>query len=290
MEHHNRNMAKLVLLTILGIFAAVWAGGFNFILGRHIAEGRCDQEIRQRVLAGGVDDAVASRALHCSRARNEWIVERYGVEMRQFPTDLVTYEKLLFKLRPDVVIETGTFAGGLTLHLASILRDVRPEARIVTIDIDSTRWDETRATLDLRNDVKQELLGRIQFIQGSSTSPEVLEQVQRQIPPGGKVLVILDSLHTKEHVLAELKLYAPLVTPGSYIIVNDTDLDGIIDQGLAHVKLPGYGTPIGVRAAVEEFLASCGEFDVDAEADRFLISCNHSGILRRVKSAVSQDQ
>lgn len=119
---------------------------------------------------------------------------------------------------------------------------------------------------------------RIGFIHGSSTNPKIVEAIREQIKDGEQVLVILDSDHNKNHVLDELHAYAPLVTPGSYLIVEDTNRHGYLLAG---------GLPAGgPMEAVEEFLLETGDFEVDrSREDKFLMTFNPSGWLRRVEDA-----
>ena len=113
---------------------------------------------------------------------------------------------------------------------------------------------------------------RVTYLTGSSTSPEILSEVKRRIGESGRVMVILDSDHKKDHVLDELRLYAPLVSKGSYLIVEDTNVNGrpvFKDFG------PGPGE------AVDEFMKGRSDFQVDASRERFFLTFNPGGYLRR---------
>jgi cephalosporin hydroxylase len=194
-----------------------------------------------------------------------------GAPAWQYPTDLVVYQEILDKTRPDLIIETGTYHGGLTVFLSSVLDQVKPEARIVTVDISATGWKQTLATLDPR--VKERLLPRIEFLEGSSTAPEILEAVKKNIKPGNKVLVILDSNHEIDHVLKELELYAPLVSRDSFLIVNDTHLEDFIGKN-------GQG---GAREALRQFmLTGAGKgFAVDRAWNKYDVTCFPDSVLKR---------
>ena len=192
-----------------------------------------------------------------------------GIPLLQYPNDMLTYQTMIWAQRPDVIIETGTFRGGLTLYLALVLQAANPKGRVITIDVDRKGWD----ALSERPDGLGGLKKRITFIHGSSTAKETLDEVERLILPSSKVLVILDSLHSKQHVLDELELYSPLVSHGSYIVVTDTHLDGThwVER------------KSGPLAAVREFVVGTDEFEVDRRVDRYFISANISGYLKRVK-------
>jgi cephalosporin hydroxylase len=195
-----------------------------------------------------------------------------GVPCWQHPTDLIVYEELLAEVRPDMVIETGTFHGGLTVYLSSVMDYLKPEAHIFTMDIHGDRWRETVQKLD--PSIKSRLLGRITFMEGSSTAPEVLAEITKQIKPASKVLVILDSNHELDHVRKELEVYAPLVTVNSYLVVNDTYLEQHLGSSA------GQG---GAAQATREFLAKNKDFEVDRSRNKFVVTCMPDGVLKRTR-------
>ena len=199
----------------------------------------------------------------------EYLQKWFGVPLLQYPNDLLTYQTMIWAQRPDVIIETGTYRGGLTLYLSMLLAAANPKGRVITIDVDRKGWDE----LSKRRDGLQWLKKRVTFIHGSSTAAETLEQVTALIPLSSRVLVLLDSLHSQKHVLDELQIYGPLVTKGSYMVVTDTHLDGTHWVS----RKPG---PL---AAVEIFIAGSDDFEIDRRVDRYFISANISGYLKRVK-------
>lgn len=255
-----RSQLSVVLLTVLVIAVVQFAGGFDSVIGWQIRGGFYDKQLQERVLP------VSQRRMEHD---NHW----FGVEVLQFPQDLVLYQEVVSQVKPDVIIETGTFYGGLTLYFASLLEFIHPSGKVVTIDYEPKYWNETLAKLDVPN--KDRLLEHIIFLQGSSTAPETLASIEKLLDPQKRVLVILDSLHTKEHVIDELKLYSPLVTVGSYLIVNDTQTDGLKTR---------FGEVCGVLAAIREWLPTTnGQFEPEEDRMRFLVSCAHNGFLKRVR-------
>lgn len=231
----------------------------------------------QLFMVGAFDYWVKERAVAYTQyetleMRNTW----FGMELLQFPNDLMTYQQILVEIKPDLVIETGTYRAGLTVYFATMLDIIHPEAKIVTVDIDMTSAKSELKKLNVP--AKQKLLDKIQFIEGSSTDPEVIAQMRAKIQPGQRVLVLLDSLHSRSHVLQELQAYSELVTPNSYIIVNDTHLYRFLPEDGATPA--NYG---GARAAVADFLASNKNFVVDTARDRYMITCSPGGFLKRVK-------
>ena len=172
----------------------------------------------------------------------------FGHAVLQLPEDLVRLQEVVYRVRPDVIIETGVFGGGSLMFHATLCQALG-KGRVIGIDkhIDASQ----------RESIQGHLLGsRISLVEGDSVSAEVVSRVGQMIRPGESVLVILDSGHTKEHVARELECYSRLVTPGSYIIATD----GIMRE-LADV--PG-GQPEWVSdnpvSAANEFAARHPEF------------------------------
>ena len=182
-----------------------------------------------------------------------------GVETQQCPLDMWVYQELLAELKPDLLIEAGTYKGGSAYYFASIF-DLLNRGRVITVDIEDVP--------DKPNH------GRITYLRGSSTSDEILDEIKRLIQPGEKVMVILDSDHHKPNVLEELRRYSPLVTSGSYIIVQDTHFNG-------HPILPKFGP--GPMEAVEEFLKTTSDFQPDRSREKFGMTFNPGGFLKRLR-------
>jgi cephalosporin hydroxylase len=186
------------------------------------------------------------------RTSTKWL----GTPLRKCPLDLWIYQELLTRVRPDVILETGTRYGGSAHYLASIC-DLLDSGRVMTVDI-STEPNRPQHP-------------RITYLEGSSTSPEILSRMTEEA--SGTIMVILDSDHSRAHVLDELAAYGPLVTPGSYLIVEDTNING-------HPANRGFGP--GPMEAVEEFLGSHPGFRVDRDCEKFFMTFNPRGYLRRV--------
>jgi cephalosporin hydroxylase len=187
-----------------------------------------------------------------------------GIQTLQNPNDIWVIQELISRLKPDFLVETGTWKGGSAALWAMIQDQVNPRGRVITIDIEDLVDDATLPPISRR---------KVDFFLGSSTAPDVVAEVARRVA-GGRVMVLLDSDHHKPHVLAELRAYAPLVSVGSYIIVQDTNVNG-------HPVLPSFGA--GPMEAVLEFLASDDRFESDRTQERLLFSMHPRGYLRRVK-------
>ena len=189
-----------------------------------------------------------------------------GVPVYKCPTDMWVYQELIHDLRPGLVVETGTFRGGSGLFIADRLEE-NGHGEVVTVDITSRP--------------EQPHHPRLTYLVGSSTSPGVLAEVRRRLPTDGSpVLVILDSDHSQSHVAEELRAYSPLVTEGSYLVVEDTNVNG-------HPVAPQHGP--GPWEAVHDFLADTDAFEVDRRAERYYLTQNPSGYLRRTSPGTPSD-
>lgn len=180
-----------------------------------------------------------------------------GVKVLKCPLDLWIYQEILFRVKPDVIVECGTASGGSAFYFAGIM-DLLGKGRIVTIDVQ----EHPRP--------KHE---RITYLLGFSTDPAIFAKVQSLIAPGETVLVVLDSDHSKANVLNELNLYGPLVSLGSYMCVEDSNQNG-------HPVSP-YSGP-GPMEAIREYLPRNRQFEADKACEKFYLSFNPSGYLRRV--------
>lgn len=182
-----------------------------------------------------------------------------GTRVAKCPLDLWLYQEILHDLRPDLIIECGTLYGGSAGYLASLC-DLLGQGRILSIDV---RPREGRPEHP-----------RIQYHEGSSTSPETVALVQSMISEGDTVLAILDSDHRMPHVLDELRTYKDIVTPGSYMIVEDTNLNG-------HPVAPEFGP--GPMEALDAFLKEEDRYEIDASKGKFYLSFNPRGYLKRMR-------
>ena len=195
-------------------------------------------------------------------ASNKWL----NVPTWQNPNDAWITQEIISEVKPDFVIETGTHRGGSALLWALVLAQVKPEGKVITVDIQ--KGIDAASQLP----VFQE---RVEFLQGSSTDPETVAQIKQRIADGTG-LVILDSNHSKDHVLNELRLYADFVSVGSYLIVQDTCING------HPIKLkPSFGP--GPMEAVETFLTEDDRFEPDRTRERLLHTMHPKGYLQRVK-------
>lgn len=186
-----------------------------------------------------------------------------GIEILKNPCDLWVITELIQSLKPRWIIETGTHVGGSATYCADMLKLFGVEGRVVTIDM-NPKWSEDPA------------LRGIVSIKGYSTDRSVVDRVASLVGEAGKgpVLVLLDSDHSKENVLSELRLYSTFVTVGSYVVVEDTLVNG-------HPSFPEHGP--GPWEAVQDFLTETDAFEVDLSCQRHLLTYCPGGWLKRVK-------
>jgi len=187
-----------------------------------------------------------------------------GVPTAQNPNDAWIHQEIIVQVKPDFIVEAGTQYGGSAALWATILQQVNPDGRVITIDIK----DQVSAAKELPI-VKD----KVEFLLGSSVDPAIVAQLTKRVK-GKKVLVILDSNHSKTHVFAEMKAYAPLVSKDSYLIVQDTNVNG-------HPVDKKFGP--GPMEAVNEFLATNDQFRPDREAERLMFTMHPKGYLKRIK-------
>jgi cephalosporin hydroxylase len=183
-----------------------------------------------------------------------------GVRILKCPLDLWIYQEILWKTRPDLVIETGTAHGGSAYYFATLF-DLLGHGHIVTIDT------EKHPNLPCHP--------RITYLNGSSTAPDIVARARAAADGLPRVMAVLDSDHGEAHVLEEMRSYGPLVSLGGYLIVEDTHI--------GHPVPPFSQT--GPMEAVAAFLRENHEFVVDHHCERLLMSFNYGGYLQRVQPA-----
>ncbi|RYD15549.1 MAG: cephalosporin hydroxylase [Lysobacteraceae bacterium] len=216
------------------------------------------------------------------RQSDEWLLNslphRYSYNFRwmgrpliQYPQDMLAMQEILWDVRPDLIVETGIAHGGSLVYYASLC-ELMGHGEVVGIDIDIRAHN--RAAIEAHP-----MFRRITLVEGSSTAADVVAQVQR-MAAGKKVLVVLDSNHTHDHVRDELAAYAPLVSPGSYCVVFDTVIEDL-PRGLYPDRPWDVGN--NPKTAVREFLAAHPEFVVDTDIEaKIQITVAPGGYLRRL--------
>jgi len=185
-----------------------------------------------------------------------------GVPILKSPLDCWTYQEIIHEQRPDLIIETGTDRGGSALFLASMC-DLVGNGRVISVDVRSA------ATVTHP---------RLTLLVGDSTSTTLLEQIRAARRDARSCMVILDSDHHAPHVARELRAYREFVSAGSYMVVEDTNVNG-------HPVMPEHGP--GPFEAVHEFVAEDHDFEIDRSREKFLMTFFPDGYLKRVRQGRS---
>jgi cephalosporin hydroxylase len=236
------------------------------------------EERNERIEGNGnnkeLNDAASRFNVASNRAQYSYNFTWMGRPIIQYPQDMVMMQELIWSVKPDLIIETGIAHGGSLIYYASIL-ELIGNGRVLGIDIDIREHN--------RKEIENHpMYKRINMIEGSSISEEVASKVRNQAAGKEKILVCLDSNHTHDHVLAELNLYAPLVSVNSYIVVFDTIVEDL-PEGYFSQKRP-WGISNNPKTAVQEFLAGNNGFEIDHSIDnKLLISVAPGGYLKRIQ-------
>ena len=235
-----------------------------------------------------------------SKNTNEWLkksfIHKYtynfevlGRPIIQMPSDIVAFQELIWKTRPDLIIETGIAHGGSLIMSASALA-MLDICDAIEAGINFNPKQSNRKVLGIDIDIrahnrkeieKHPMNSRIQMIQGSSISPDIVQKVKNFAADFKCILICLDSNHTHNHVLAELKAYASLTSIGSYCVVFDTIVEDI-DENIFNNRPWGPGN--NPKTAVREFLSDSQEFKIDKDIqNKLLITFASDGYLKRIK-------
>lgn len=246
------------------------------------------RECDANIAAMGSDGELArlSREWIARSARHKYVYNwRWcGLPIIQLPPDVLVTQEIVWEVRPDVIVETGVARGGSLTFSASLLAmldaaeatgrtPATTPRRVIGIDIEIR--PHNRQAIESHPFAKM-----IQLVEGSSVAPEIVAEVRGRVRPGERVLVMLDSNHTHDHVLGELEAYAGLVTPGSYCVVQDTGIEFTAPGAFPDRSWGRGNSPLSAIAA---WLPGHPEFVVDSSIDHKLqISSSPGGYVRRV--------
>jgi cephalosporin hydroxylase len=196
-----------------------------------------------------------------------------GRPIIQFPQDMIAMQEILWRVQPDLLIETGIAHGGSLIYYASLM-ELIGKGRVLGIDIDIRSHNRTEIE-------KHPMAKRIDMIQGSAVDDDLAATVAMRAAEVETVLVVLDSNHTHAHVKRELELYAPLVSVGSYCVVFDT-----VVEDMPPGSFPDRPWDIGnnPKTALHEYLKENDSFEIDrAVHEKLLITVAPDGYLKRVR-------
>ena len=226
---------------------------------------------KNKKLKNQTNEWIKTSALHQYSYNFTWL----GLPIIQYPQDIIALQEIIWKIKPDLIIETGIARGGSLIFSASLLEIINEGGEVLGIDID-IREENKRA---IENHPMNK---RITMLEGSSIDKDIAEKVYKIAKEKKKILIVLDSNHTHEHVQKELNLYANLVSIGSYCVVFDTIIEDMPKEWDWGLRTWGVGN--NPKTAVFEFLKSNDNFEIDKSIDnKLLISVAPDGYLKRVK-------
>lgn len=248
---------------------------------RKIFEEKCNEEIIKQAsdkTLSELSNLWINKAAYFNYSHHfKWL----GVPVIQHPSDLIIMQELLYKIKPDLIIETGVARGGSLIFYSSIMdmiwgKNDQKNGKIIGIDIDIRKHN--RDTIE-----KHFLSNRIQLIEGSSIDIFTKEKVYSLCSGFKNVMVILDSNHSYDHVLEELKIYSPLVSTNSYCVVLDTIIEYLDEELIKDKTWSKNDNPL---TAVEKFIKNNKNFVIDNYyEDKALITVAPNGFLRKVSSS-----
>jgi cephalosporin hydroxylase len=237
-----------------------------------------DREKAENIHKQGEDTRLRSSSL-------QWIIDtafyKYSYDFTwlgrpiiQFPQDVIAMQEIVWQVKPDLIVETGIARGGSLIFYASLLELIGGNGQVLGIDVDIR--EHNRVEIE-----KHPMFKRITMIEGSSVDAGVVSRVYQYTRGKQRVLVVLDSLHTHEHVLKELEAYSPLVRKGSYLVVFDTVVE---DMPAGHFTDRPWDKGNNPKTAVWEFLRRNDRFMIDKDIEnKLLITAAPNGYLKCVK-------
>jgi len=237
------------------------------------------QERAADIDAMGRDEELKRKSLdwmlHADKYKYTYNYTWLGRPIIKFPSDIVATQQIVWDVKPDLIIETGIAHGGSLILSASLLELIGGEGKVLGIDIDIRAHN--------RKEIEAHpMMKRIEMIEGSSVGDDVMARVRAAAAKAKRVMVFLDSLHTHDHVLKELELYAPLVTVGSYMVLPDTFIEYFPKGYYAHNRPWDVGN--NPMTALRAFLEKNRDFEIDrALCDKLMITEAFDGYLRRVR-------
>ena len=255
-----RRLFRIVIPALLVAVLAFAAGGVATLeyLGRpttHTWTGKVYGPGRfvANSLSSGFENMIYNRGVWADLT---WL----GTPIAKYPTDLLVYQEMIYQLKPDLILDIGTFKGGSALYYATMFDLMGiTSGRVISVDIALQPGRPQHP--------------RITYLLGSSTSEPILKQIRQSIRSNDKVMVFLDSDYSCQHVLAELRAYGPMVTTGSYLVVEDSNVNG-------HPVYQSFGP--GPMEAIQEFMKGNPGFQIDESRQKFVLTVAPDGFLRKL--------
>lgn len=199
-----------------------------------------------------------------------------GVPIIQMPADVMATQEVIWATQPDVIIETGVARGGSVLFMASLLEMIG-KGKVIGVDIDIRAHN--------RDSIERHPMSkRVVLIEGGSVDEDTLARVRAEIQPGARVMVVLDSDHSRSHVLAECRAYGPLVTPGCYMVVADTLVGHVTEENAPKKRSKVWYKGDEPLSALRDYLSETDRFEVDEVLNGKLVLSSSPGGYVRARS------
>lgn len=232
---------------------------------------------RRQSLALGQDSATFLKSLDLVTALDaydySYLWSWMGVPIIQMPADVMATQEVIWATKPDVIIETGVARGGSVLFMASLLEMIG-KGKVVGVDIDIRAHN--RDTIE-----RHPMSNRVVLIEGGSVDEDTLSRVKAEIPPGARVMVVLDSDHSRDHVLAECRAYGSLVTPGCYLVVADTIVGHLTEETAPKKRSKLWFKGDEPLSALQDYMAQTDRFEVDEVLNgKLVLSSSPGGYIR----------
>ena len=225
----------------------------------------------------GKDDAVFEQskqmALALDRYDYSYLWSWMGVPIIQFPADVMATQEVIWQTKPDVIIETGVARGGSVIFMASLL-EMLGNGKVIGVDIDIRAHN--------RDSIENHPMSkRVTLIEGGSVDDDLLEKVRAEIPEGARVMVVLDSDHSRDHVLAECRAYGPMVTEGCYLVVADTLVGHLSEDEAPKKRSQVWYQGNEPLSALKDYLKETDRFEVDPVINgKLVLSSSPGGYLK----------
>jgi cephalosporin hydroxylase len=238
-----------------------------------------DNKTKQSVALGQAKDVFQQSVdmmLSLDRFDYSYLWSWMGIPIIQLPADVMATQEVIWNTKPDIVIETGVARGGSVLFMASLLEMIG-KGRVIGIDIDIRAHN--------RDSIENHPMSkRVDLVEGSSSSEETLAKVRSLIPPGASVMVVLDSDHSRAHVLSELRALAPMVTTGCFLVVADTMVGHLSEEQAPKKRSKVLFKGDEPLSALHDYMGETDRFEADQALNgKLVLSSSPGGYLRCVK-------
>ena len=235
----------------------------------------CENRVTDNANNSELNVAAQQFNVASNKAQYSYNFKWLGRPIIQYPQDIIAMQEIIWDIKPDLIIETGIAHGGSLILYASLL-ELIGNGEVLGIDIDIRQHNKEQIE-------NHSMFKRIKMIEGSSVDPLIIDQVKKIAEGKDRIIVLLDSNHTYEHVLAELNAYASLVSLNSYIVVFDTIVENLPEDYMPGEKR-AWGVGNNPMTSVDEFLKTNTNFEIDHSIDsKVLISVAPRGYLKRIR-------